>query len=197
MTENRFTLEGVSRNDFAKALDAEFGVGVLEDGEIDFLFHTLEARAGDGETVVAKAGTGEGVGFDLRVKNTYLHIDVQRALLLTAIGLLDFFKTRGLAVLLWGASGRDLRCFARLSPEDGSFCNFLTIEVKKNEAPLTAADISHATAGAPCQYDQIGCTHLKKGVCQITTETVATNLQTLANQRAIECDADGRAVKTR
>ena len=197
MTGNRFTLDGVSRNDFAKALDAEFGVGALEDGEIDFLFHVLEARAGDDDAVVAKAGAGEGVGFDLRVKNTYLHVDVQRALLLATIGLLDFFKTRGLAVLLWGASGRDLRCFARLSPEDGSFCNFLTIEEKKGDAPLTPAEISHATAGAPCQYDQIGCAHLKDGVCQITTETVATNLQTLASQRAIECDADGRAVKTR
>ncbi len=191
---DRFHFYG-SKNSFGAAVREHLGQKELNDQQVVFILEYIEAHVGVGANFEHRVGKVSSDTLELRVGQ--IVIDIPNALLVTAAASMDALWTRGAAMALLAASGRDLRAWARLDPKNGEFCNFLTIEEKASNEPIDPAQISERTKRRPCIHPDIGCNYDFEGACCISTDRISENLLDLAQRRAIEIDKNGNAIRKR
>ena len=178
-----------------RALATHLSLEHLSDNQLTFILEYLSAHATENSAVERKKSDAAVTGLDWRVEKVF--IDVPNALLVSAAATMDAMWSRGAAMALLAASGRDLRVWASLNPKNGCFCNFVTIEEKVDAQAITADEITARTKGSPCLHGSLGCDFDFEGACRVTSDVVVKNLEYLAKRKAIELNDTGDAVKVR
>ena len=192
MEDPRFVINGMEREQAKEELRKAIDKTSLNNDEFLFLIEVLQLGT-DPKNLVVWTSNEEGQpALRGRIGGGYLHLNVKNTALVTAALLLDAIITRGLAVGALAMAGRNLQCFANLSPKTGAFCNILTLEkIKKTDFPVPTNNVLTATATKDCPHSQIGCQHLKEGQCGITFEYVKKNLEHMAAQGILSLSLDG------
>lgn len=190
----RFQFEG-SEKALAEYLQRTLTNGGFDENKIGFVIAYIAAHADEDARVEhGKSSTSEA-GLDWRVNHVV--IDVPNALIVSAAAAVDALWSRGAAMALLAASGRDLRAWASLNAHDGGFCNFVSIEEKDGAEAMSPSDVTNRTAGHQCIHPDLSCNFDFEGACCITPEAVANNLAVLEKRKLIELNDAGAAIRVR